>query len=445
MISRLAALALFPILGAVAFVIAYFVFYSGGVEPEPAPDLQLEQISESALPPRVSADLPTGQLRQGLMVVDAQHGNSFSERELVNFVSRVADRGFEVEILGDFRRVSAPELANLRLQTLSEKLRQADSYVVILPRLGFNAVEAALVERFVNRGGKLLLVSDPSRAHNINALAKTFGVDFQPDYLYNTVDNDANYKRIFVRDFQPDRLTAGVESITLELVGSVQSPGGGLAFTGPGTKSSLRDAAETLTPMVWGNNRNVLALADFTFMVGGNDSLLDNGRLLSNIADFLTDSERQFMLSDFPYFYGDSRDDGIDILLGQAALLNTGLLLKSGLEGRQVASEISALDDPSRDSVFVGLFADAAKVNQYLQVAGVRVDDTLGTPFAPDMELAGTALMVLDQGQDRDMLVILADTPATLNNAVERLLSGQFRVDLVTDSVAVRKFEEMGN
>ncbi len=445
MVSRLAALALFPILGAVAFFIAYFVFYSGGVESQPSPELGIEQISVSALPPRASADLPTGQLRQGLMVVDAQHGNSFTERELVAFVSRVADRGFEVEILGDFTPIVDPSQFQARVSQLSEKLRQADSYVVILPQLGFSPAEAALVERFVNRGGKLLLVSDPSRAHNINALAMRFGVDFQPDYLYDTLDNDANYKRIFIRDFQPDQLTAGVESITLELAGSVQSPGGGLAFTGPGTKSSLLDAADTLTPMAWGNDRNVLALADFTFMVGGHESLLDNGRLLSNIADFLTDSERQFLLSDFPYFYGDSRDEGIDILLGQSGLLNIGLQLKSTLAGWQVASEISSLDDPSRDSVFIGLFEDAAKVNQYLQVAGVRVDDTLRTPFAPELELAGTALMVLDQGQDRDMLVILADSPATLNGAVGRLLSGQFRVDLVSDTVAVRKFEVMGN
>ena len=444
MVSRLAAIALFPILGAVAFVIAYFVFYSGGVEPKPSPELGLEQISESALPPRVSADLPTGQLRQGLMVVDAQHGNVFTERELVNFVSRVADRGFEVEVLGSFGRFPSAELAQIRLQQLSEKLRQADSYVVILPRLAFSPTEAAVVERFVNRGGKLLLVSDPSRLHNINALAKRFGVDFQPDYLYNTVDNDANYKRIFVRDFQPHQITAGVESISLELAGSVQSPGGGLAFTSEGTKSSLRDTGETLSPMVWGNDRNVLALADFTFMVGGNDSLLDNGRLLSNIADFLTDSEREFLLSDFPYFYGDSRDEGIDILLGQPGILNTGLQLKSGLAGRLVASEFTSLDDPSRDSVFLGLYEDAAQVDQYLQVAGVRVDDTLGTAFAPELELAGTTLMVLDQGQDRDMLVILADTPATLNNAVARLLSGQFRTDLVSDFVALRKIEEMG-
>ena len=444
MLSRLAAIALFPIVGAVAFVIAYFVFYSGGYDPEPSPEVRVEQITRSALPPRASADLPTGQLRQGLMVVDAQHGNSFTENELLNFASRVADRGFDVEILGESSPYLDPSQVKTQVPQLSEKLRQADSYVVILPQAPYTEIEAALVERFVNRGGKLLLVSDPSRPQNINSLAKRFGVDFQPDYLYNTVENDANYKRIFIRDFQPDQLTAGLESITLEYAGSVKSPGGGLAFTGGGTKSTLLDAGETLSPMVWGDSRNVLALADFTFMVAGNDSLLDNGRLLSNIADYVTDSGRQFLLSDFPHFYSDSRDGGIDILLGQPGLLNTGLQLKGGLAVRQLTSEITALDDPSRDSVFLGLYEDAAKVGQYLQVAGVRVDDTLGTAFAAELELTDTALMVLEQGQDRDMLVILADTPATLNNAVGRLLSGQFRGDLVSDYVAVRKFEEMG-
>ena len=92
----------------------------------------------------------------------------------------------------------------------------------------------------------------------------------------------------------------------------------------------------------------------------------------------------------------------------------------------------------------MGLYGDSPQVGQYLQAAGVRVDDTLGTAFAPELELAGTAITVLAQGQGRDMLIILADTPQTLDGAVGRLISGEFRGDLVSDFVAVRKFEVMG-
>ncbi len=43
-------------------------------------------------------------------MVDAQHENSFTENELVNFAVRVAERGFDVEFLGDFSLLEDPAL-----------------------------------------------------------------------------------------------------------------------------------------------------------------------------------------------------------------------------------------------------------------------------------------------------------------------------------------------
>ena len=302
MLSRLLAFALLPLLAVAAFLVAYFVFYTGGYDAPPSPAVSFDHIGSTPIPPRVSEDPLSGQLRQGLLVVDAQHVNSFTENELVNFSSKVADRGFEVEFVGDSASLLDPTQGPLRLRQMAEKLRRADAFVVILPQTAYTEQEAALVERFVEKGGKLMLVSDPSRRHRINVLAKRFGVDFQPDYLYNTVENDANFKRILIREFQPDQITAGLETITLDYAGSVQSPSGGLAFTTPSTRSSLLSSVETLAPMAWGNSRNVLAIADFTFMVPNNDSLLDNGRLVSNIADYLTDSAREFPPVRLPLF-----------------------------------------------------------------------------------------------------------------------------------------------
>ena len=318
--------------------------------------------------------------------------------------------GFDVEFLGDFSLLEDPALGQgqgqPRLPRLAEKLRRADSFAVILPQVAYTETEAALVERFVQ--------------------------------------NDANFRRILIRDFQPDQLTAGLETITLDSAGTIQSPGGGLAFAGPGTKSSVLNTVGSLSPIAWGDSRNVLAIADFTFMVPVNDSLLDNGRLVSNIADYVTDSVREFHLSDFPYFYETGQNEGVDILIGQPSLLNTGLQMKNSLAPYWLSSRVGSVEDVSRDSVFLGLFEDAPQVSQYLQVAGVRVDDTLGTAFAPELELDSTAVIVLDRSQSRDMLAILADTPQTLNGAVTRLFSGEFRRDLVSDFVAISKFEGMG-
>jgi hypothetical protein len=69
----------------------------------------------------------------------------------------------------------------------------------------------------------------------------------------------------------------------------------------------------------------------------------------------------------------------------------------------------------------------------------VRVGDTLGTPFDPDLDPDGTAVTVLEQDQDRHVLIVLADTPEALEAAVDRLLTGEFREDLVGNYVGVGK------
>ena len=131
--------------------------------------------------------------------------------------------------------------------------------------------------------------------------------------------------------------------------------------------------------------------------------------------------------------------------MGQPALLNTSLQVKSALAGSLMSAQVVPAEDLSRDTVFLGLYQDAPQVAQYLQIAGVTVDDTLGTAFASELPLENTSLMVLDQSQGRDMLIVLADTPANLNGAVSRLISGEFRGDLVSDFVALSKFDKTGS
>ena len=102
------------------------------------------------------------------------------------------------------------------------------------------------------------------------------------------------------------------------------------------------------------------------------DSLLDNDQLVSNIADYLTDSERTYDLADFPYFYESGSDNAVDIVLGRSSLLSSGQQLKTELAAHGLSPEISPVEDPSRNMVFLGLYDDAPQVAPYLQTAGVR-------------------------------------------------------------------------
>ena len=440
MILRLAILALLPIFAAIAFAVVYFSFYRGGYDAPPTAAPPYHEIPSPNAASGTVADPPGGQERQGLLLVDAQHWNAFDKREVISLISKVADRGFDVEYVGDFSRSVDPSQTVTQLQQLAAKLREADSFAVILPRAAFSSAEAALVENFVRKGGRLMLVSDPSRQQQINSLAERFGLDFQPDYLYNTVDYDLNFRNIFVRDFQPDRVTSGLDAVALYMAGSIRSPGPGLAFIDSNTKSSLLESSGGLSPMAWGDSRNVLALADLSFMVPPQDSLQDNDRLVSNIADYLTGSERTYDLADFPHFHEAGLDNSVDIVLGRPALLGPGLLLKSELGAYGFSLEIRPAEDSSRDMVFLGLYEDAPQVASYLQTAGVRVDDALGTPFTQDLELTNTGTTVLDHGQDgRYVLTILADTPETLEATVTQLISGEYRGGLLSDFVGVHK------
>ena len=281
------------------------------------------------------------------------------------------------------------------------------------------------------------MIADPGRPHTLNNLAQRFGVNFQPDYLYNQVEHDINFRHIFVRDFQPDAITVGVDTLLFYTAGSIRSSGPGLAFADENTESSVQQHAGALSPMAWGDNRNVLAVADLTFMIPPHNGALDNDRLLANIAEYLTDSNRVFELSDFPHFFRTEPENSVDILPVQSELLTAGTLLKSGLAGMGITANISGVEDVSRDTVFLGLHEDAPLVSRYLQGAGVSVGEVLTARFIPDLELKDTSITILEREQERYVLIILAETPEVMEKAIERLLEGEFRGDLVSKFAGV--------
>ena len=435
---RLLALALMPIFAVATFAAGYFFFYHGSYDPPPSVNIPFEQITSPAVAPVAATASSVTQVQEGLVLVDDLHLNSFTESEISTLISMVANRGYDVEVID----ISSTVEGQTRLQMLEQRLRRATSFAVMLPRDSYSEEEIDLVQRFVDKGGKLLLVSDPTRPNRINTLAKRFGVEFQPDYLYNTVEYDLNFRHIFVRDFQPAPLTSGLDTIVLYVAGSIRSSGPGIGVSDTNTKSSLGEAAESFYPIALGSTSNVLAVADFTFVVPPYNSLLSNQQLLSNVADYLTDSQREFDLADFPHFYESSLDNSIDIVLGQPSIWNIGLEMRTGLSDYGLSSRISGEEDLSRNTVFLGLYEDSRAVSQYLQAAGISADDVLSLPFAPELDREDTSIALLHRDRDRYVLVVLADKPAVLSEALGSLFSGTFRNQLVNDYLGLSKVNE---
>ena len=95
------------------------------------------------------------------------------------------------------------------------------------------------------------------------------------------------------------------------------------------------------------------------------------------------------------------------------------------------------MEDVSNDTVYLGLYEDSSDVAQYLEVAGVHVDETLRIPFTPDIERNSTGMILLNAGKERHVVVILADSLETLEDTVNLLSSGLFREGLLGDFVGV--------
>ncbi len=97
----------------------------------------------------------------------------------------------------------------------------------------------ALVREFVAKGGRLLLVADPTRfvvewdeydylvfdydAPHMNTLSTEFGLIFQADYLYNTVENEGNFRNIGLTQFGDDALVAGLERVVFYAAHSIET------------------------------------------------------------------------------------------------------------------------------------------------------------------------------------------------------------------------------
>ena len=109
-------------------------------------------------------------VQSGVLLVDDTHRNDFTKEEVSVMLTRVAGRGYAIEFMGEGS--GSVVGATQRLAVLGDKLRKADSFAVILPLVSYPREEADLVERFVEKGGKLVLIADPTRNHDIQQPGK---------------------------------------------------------------------------------------------------------------------------------------------------------------------------------------------------------------------------------------------------------------------------------
>ena len=274
----------------VVFLGRGFFFYSGFYSPPPSEMPSYEDIIAPAVPSTEFSDIY--EEGEGAILIDLAHDNAFDIAELNVLILRLVSRGLTIEFfnVGDDleeKLLGKEDEEEGDEEDLEEELPVAAAFIVVCPQIEFSEEERETVDEFVNNGGKLLLIADPTRPGKMNSLSLDFGLIFESDYLYNMKENDANYRNIFVTEFKENGITKNLEKIALYTVGSISSAEYGITLIDENTFSSLIESRRGLSPIALADESKVLAIYDLTFMSEPYNGTLDNNQLISNIADWL--------------------------------------------------------------------------------------------------------------------------------------------------------------
>jgi hypothetical protein len=334
----------------------------------------------------------------------------------------------------------------------------------------------------VDRGGRLLLVGDPTRFDlrieegvfdfryfidtaqlPLNSLSRSFGLTFNGDYLYNTVENEGNFRNIILSDgsFAEHPLTDGLAKVVFYGSHSIQTGPGSipLLLGDDDTWSSATDRAGGLNLAAVGGRGQVLALGDLSFLTEPYYTVFNNSQFIARIADFLTtETERSFTLADFPFFY----QGPIDLIytgepdLGPDAF-DEIIALQTAF--RSIGQQLNLTAAPQRghNSLYLGLYNQAEEAAAILEALNIDLiidpaledDEEVAKDNANDdednngaddeetengedlrqiqsplgrVQMSGTALLALHVADGRHHMVVLAASKEGLENSIERLL-----------------------
>lgn len=458
-------LIIFLLLLAAPTAVRYLQYYDLSAEERTPPSPYDPGLIQAVGTPEGSEFVDEPEMIGGLVLLDQAHENNFTLEDIAYLDGRLAARGVEMLPFdgGDL---------NLALRTVN-------AFIVITPLSQFAPEEILAARRFVERGGRLLIIGDPTRFNLVfdeddtfgiepilvadqiplNSLANEFDIAFNGDYLYNTEENEGNFRNIILRQdgFAENGLVADVDKLAFYSSHSLQvgPTGEALITADDNTWSSTTDRPGGLVLAATSQNGQVLALGDIHFITQPYFTVYDNGRFIAQIADFLVQSTgRRLVLSDFPYFF----HSPINLVytggpeLGPDAF-DEIIALQDAF--RRVDRELSLAAEPQEDAdvLYLGLYNQAGEIEKLLESAGITflIDPPIEEPAEEpaeespeegaeatateepavrliqsalgDVQMPGTALILLDESENQRRVIILAASNEGLGNTVDRLLN----------------------
>ena len=202
------------------------------------------------------------QKANSVVLFDFAHSNNLKEAELNVLWEHLTARG------------SQPELVKSG-EVLATKLRRAQGYVIVSPRVAFTPEETRQIKHFVDTGGHLLLVTDPTRfdvsfdllgfpkdrtpdVAIMNALAAPFGLMFEDDYVYNMTTNAGSFRDVVLTQFGDSAVTKGLKKVTFFAAHSMSTNGRPIITADAETRSSLSERQGGLVVAALAQNDHVL-------------------------------------------------------------------------------------------------------------------------------------------------------------------------------------------
>jgi len=211
------------------------------------------------------------------ILVDESHGNAFNPIVFNVFFGLFVKYGYKVILID----------STMNLTSLLSKMPKA--LIIFTPTRAYSPNEIKAISTYVENGGKLMLVYDPSVgfATYINSISQEFGMLFSNGYLYDLKTNYGIYRNIIITNFTECPITKGVSKIVLFTATHIYTPYG-IAFTSSGTYLSFTETRGVYTPIAL--NGNVIGIGDMSFMIDPFCEIADNKKLIENIVLFLISS-----------------------------------------------------------------------------------------------------------------------------------------------------------
>ena len=329
------------------------------------PDFLSLEISNPELStPFVSEVLDTN--KTNTIVFDLAHANQYQISEIEVLVDDIKKQGAEIVTLDEG-------------EDLNTLLKGASAFVSIAPTMNFTENEIQQIQVFVERGGHLLVIADPTRSSSeyaisraesvqvVNKLLEPYQITFRNDYAYNVYDHEGNFRNVFLQPEDENGLTNNVGEIVFYAARTISSYELNVMAGNENTLSSLTDTGGDLC-LVALSEENVLAMGDFTFLTSPYYQVADNYQFITNISQFLINSERQKTLDDFPYVF--SRPIGI--LASDKIVLDQDLLeqisdLKEMYAQQDLPVEFLESDNEEYDLIVLGLIPPDQTIQTYLK------------------------------------------------------------------------------